>query len=413
MKGDVSKKRVALKTGVCVFVLALVALPAVFISGVYGYLPALFTLGAVLLSFVYMRILKANLRYEEISDFQDCRRETEVGFTVKLRNLSPLVFPRLEPVFYISDIFGDDDTVTSQNITLGPREERGFEFTVRFDHIGSYSAGIKKIIVHDLLGLFTCELRNTKRHRVDVSPKIFDVSSLDVSQTVLTESERQLAPTALDGADYIGVREYVWGDPIKTIHWKLSARGDTYLTKQFESYGVIGVSVLLDFFSPHYDADTLMSVFDAVVESGLSIGSYAEENGMEHEVVYRNKNGETRRVGYGRGPGYADIVSDMPRISATDGERRGAELLQNEAGSRYSHGTIVYCTANPTAETADILSELKLRRKHPVLIAVIPETATGKKRDELMRPLRSLEYDGIPYYVLSSARELGGGERAV
>jgi uncharacterized protein (DUF58 family) len=395
-----------------VFVLALLSVPAVFINGVYGYLPALFAVFALLLSLGYLAALKRSLVFAEISDFSNCRRETEVGFTVELRNRSPLIFPRLEPVFYISDIFGGDDTLTSQRITLSPREKRGFDFTVRFDHIGSYSAGIKKIVIHDLLGLFSCELKNAKRYRVDVSPKIFDVSNLDIAHTVLTESEKHRAPTTIDGADYIGVREYVWGDPIKTIHWKLSARGETYLTKQFESYGIVGVSVLFDFFSPKYDAETMMSVFDAVVESGLSIGYFAEENGMEHEIVYKDFRGETKRVSRGRGEDLSDIIADMPRISHTDGARLGVGLLSEEAGSRYSHGNIVYCTANPTEEIADMLCELKLKRKRPLLIAVIPEKIADDKKDELMRPLKTLEYEGIPYYVLASARELGGGERA-
>jgi uncharacterized protein (DUF58 family) len=390
----------------------ILALPCVFINNIYGYLPVLSFLVMLAVSYTYLMLIRRKLAYEELSDLPSCRRETEVDFTVRLRNSSPFVYPRLEPYFYISDLFGDDDNVTAQAVTLAPREERSFDFAVRFDHIGSYSAGLKKIVIHDLLGLFSCTIDNPKRYRVSVAPKIFDVSSLHVSNTVLTESEHMIVPITNEGADYTGVREYVWGDPIKTIHWKLSARSDTYLTKQFESYGTVGITVVLDFFSPEYDTNTLMSVFDAVVESGLSVGNYAEENGMEYEIVYMNKDGEKRMFNRGRGGDYEDVIEDMPRISSTEDADRGVELLREEMSSRYSHGNVIYCTANPTQEAMDTLSEMKLRKKSPALFAIVPDGLDDDARQQLLKPLRTLDYEGIAYYIMSSARELGGGEKS-
>jgi len=409
MKRERRKKNI--RWIVCAVVLCALAAPAVFMNNIYGYLPILAAVCAILCSFVYLVMLRKRLTYEEISDLSNCLRETEVDFIVRLKNGTPLVCPRLEPYFYISDIFGGDDTVTSEVVTLAPREERKFDFSVRFDHIGTYSAGIRRIVVFDLIGLFSYTIENSKRHKVSVSPKLFDVEKLRISNTSLTESERMIVPITSDGADYTGVREYVWGDPIKTIHWKLSARSESYLTKQFESYGTVGVTVILDFFSPKYDTDTLMSVFDAVVESGLSVGNYARENGMEYEIVYTNKQGEKKKFSKAPGEDFADIIEDMPRISTSSGSGSGTKLLREEGNARYSHGNIVYCTANPTEEATDVLAGLKQRKKHPVLIAVVPQKLEGDERQRRLKPLRTLEYEDIPYYILSHARELGGGEK--
>ncbi|MDR3225479.1 MAG: DUF58 domain-containing protein [Clostridiales Family XIII bacterium] len=405
------RKKKSIRWVVCAAALCVLAAPAVFMNDLYGYLPILAAGVSILCSFAYLTALRKRLTYEEVSDLSNCRRETEVDFVVRLRNGTPLVCPKLEPYFYISDIFGGDDAVTSEVITLAPREERTFDFAVRFDHIGTYSAGVRKIVVHDLIGLFSYTIENPTRHKVSVSPKLFDVEKLHISNTSLSESERMIVPITSDGADYTGVREYVWGDPIKTIHWKLSARGESYLTKQFESYGTVGVTVILDFFSPEYDTDTLMSVFDAVVESGLSVGNYARENGMEYEIVYTNKQGEKKKFSKAPGENFADIIEDIPRISTSSGSDNGVKLLREEGNARYSHGNIVYCTANPTEEAANVLAELKQRKKHPALIAVVPKKLEGGERRHRLRPLRTLEYENIPYYILSHARELGGGEK--
>jgi hypothetical protein len=399
----------------CLLVVLLTAIPVVFMNSIYGYLPAIAVILAIAVSSVYLLLLKKSLIFEELSDLTNCRRETDIDFTVLLRNKSILVFPKLETFFYISDLFDENDTITSSVITLASKETRKFNFSIRFDHIGSYSAGLKRIVIHDMLGLFSFTIENSKKYRVNVTPKIFDVDNLRISHTALTDSEKMIVPTAKDGSDYTGVREYVWGDPIKTIHWKLSARHEGYLTKQFESYGVVGLSIVLDFYSPKYDNETLMSIFDSVVESGLSIANYAEANGMEYEIAYTNKNGESSKFNQGGHGDYSEVFSNMPRITTSSsasliGSGTGPDLLLEVGDASYSYGNIIYISANITDEISDILISLKSKTKYPIFFAVIPNNLSEDELAKLKRPLRLLDAAGIAYYTLFSARELGGGE---
>jgi uncharacterized protein (DUF58 family) len=404
------KNGIILKIIICVLIVTGTAIPAVFMNSIYGYLPVLTVIIAIGLSYCYLILLKRSLTFEEMSNLQNCRRGADVDFTVNMRNKSFLVYPGLEVFFYISDIMNEHDTVTSQVITLASREERKFDFTVRFDHIGTYSAGLKRMVVHDLLGLFSYSITNLREYKVNVAPKIFDIDRVRVSSTVLTDSEKMIVPTQNDGADYTGVREYVWGDPIKTIHWKLSARSDNYLTKQFENYGVVGMTIILDYFSPKYDNETLMSVFDAIVETGLSIGNFAEENGMDYEIIYTDKNGEHKKFNTGRHSDFVDVIGEMQRISYTEGANKGAELLLSEGNARYAHGNIVYCTADINSEITEIMVALKSNGKNPILCVVVPKSLEGDERDKYLRPVRALGGAGIACYIISSAEELGKGE---
>ena len=67
------------------------------------------------------------------------------------------------------------------------------------------------------------------------------------------------------------------------------------MTKQMESYGTSGISVVLNFISPAYSPETLMSIFDCLVETGLSVCSYAKKNGMDYEILYYDRNEQKRR----------------------------------------------------------------------------------------------------------------------
>ena len=395
----------------CAAAVCITAVPAVFVNTAYGYLPVLVILSAMAASWVYLQILKRTWTYEEISDFTNCSRGTQVEFSVKVANRFLLVYPKVELFFYISDLFGETDTITESVITLAPKEKRQFDFGVRFDHIGTYSAGLKKIRIHDLLGLFSCEVGNLKEYKVNVSPKIFDVADLYISDSTMTESQKMVVPAVIDGADYAGVREYVWGDPIKNIHWKLSARTEVYMTKQFESYGVPGVDVILDFTAPAEDSEVLMSLFDGVVETALSVAEYTMDQGMDCELLYMNRKGIKTRIQLGTDRDYMDMIQDMPAISVKKEGTTGIDLLREECNSLYSQGNIAFCTADVTEELGDLMIQIKNRRKNPMLFVILPEHITGDERTGRLKPLGMLGQAGIQYHVLSSAGELGGGEK--
>lgn len=408
---NAERRRLIRKILFCVFAVLITGVPAVFLNTIYGYLPVIVVIMGILLSYGYLHVLRRTLEYTELSDLSNCQRGTEVEFTVRIRNKFFLVYPKMELYFYISDLFGEEDTVTKSVITLAPKENRQFDFSVRFDHIGTYSTGLKRIKIYDLLGLFTYMLKNPKEYQVNVAPKIFDVSNLQISNTTLTESQKMVIPTVIDGSDYAGVREYVWGDPIKTIHWKLSARTETYMTKQFESYGVTGISIILDFLSPAYEAETLMSMFDSVVETGLSIAEYAEDNGMEYEILYKDHRGEKKKANTGRYIDYVGMIRDMPRISVDQGKPSGTELLREERNSFYSQGNIAFCTANLTEELVSMLVEIHNQRKNPILFLMLPEHMGDEEKEDYLKPLATLDSANVFYYILSSAKELGGGEK--
>lgn len=404
-------KRKIRKLVFCILAAAIAAAPAVFVNTIYGYLPVLAVLTGMAVSGVYLRLLKKTLKYEEMSNFRNCQRGTQIEFSVLVENKFFLLYPRVELFFYISDIFGDADTVTKSVITLAPKEKRQFDFGVRFDHIGTYSAGLRKIRIHDLLGLFSCEIHNKKEYQVNVSPRIFDVSDIYISDSVMTESQKISAPAVIDGTDYAGVREYVWGDPIKNIHWKLSARTETYMTKQFESYGVPGVEIILDFLVPAGDPETLMTLFDGIVETGLSVAEYALDQGMDCDLIYVNRNGGKTKTAYSRSIDHLDMIRNMSGIKKEKEETTGIDLLKEECSSIYSQGNIAFCTANVTDEAGDMMLQIRNRKKNPMLFVILPEDLTDEQRRERLKPLGVMGQSGLRYHVISSAGELGGGEK--
>ena len=394
----------------CVLTIGICLIPAVFINTLYGYLPVL--MAAILIggSYGYMRVLRRSLQYAEDSDMANCVRGTKIDFSVLLKNRSILFYPLVEPYFYIADLFGADDSLLSDIITLAPREERRFEFDARFDHIGTYNAGLRRIRLQDLLGLFTYTIENEKQYTVSVIPQVYEIDKLPVSKNAASESQKMTVSNPTDSSDYAGVREYVIGDPIKNIHWKLSARTTGYMTKVFESYSNTGICSILDFHAPAYSSDEMMSAFDCIVETALSIGRYAIKEGLESEIRYYDKYGEKVQVSSYNQDDFGSMVENMPRIHAGRNEYRAVDLLLEEGGSLYSQGNLAICTADITPELIEALIAVRSRRKNPMLFAAVPDGISEEKRQKILSDLTALEEFRIFYHVLSDASSLEGGD---
>ena len=395
---------------ICLVILfVLLIVPMVFLNNLFGYLPAIMLALLLAYSKIYVLLLKRMLVFEEQSSIANCVRGTDSRFAVNIRNKSILVYPRLEIYFTMSDLFGGEDSVSSSVITLGPLERRAFQFDLELAHIGTYEAGLKKVIIHDLLGIFRAELENENTYQIRVAPRIFDAAKIRVSNSTFTESKQMLIPTSMDGMDYTGVREYVMGDPIKTIHWKLSALTNEYVARQYESYGNTGISILMDFLSPLYDTESMMSIFDGIVETALSVEQYAKRNGIEADILYYNRQMAKKQYMSRANRDYFSLISDLPKVTAEKGKMDAMNLLREESRATYGHGNIAFVTARVTPELARTLTEIKVRRRNPLLFVIVPSILTGNERRKYLKPLRALDFARIPYYVLETAEELTGG----
>jgi hypothetical protein len=95
----------------------------------------------------------------------------------------------------------------------------------------------------DPLGLFRRRMAMGPSERAVVLPRFSTLGAGDRPR----EFEAALAaPRAGSGNEILGVREYQRGDPLRRIHWRLSARRGELVVREFEPPGVRVLTVLLD-----------------------------------------------------------------------------------------------------------------------------------------------------------------------
>ena len=103
------------------------------------------------------------------------------------------------------------------------------------EHCGSYEYKLIKLQVYDLLGFFHIGKRIGRTYEILVKP----VPSIpDIMPNTYGFKAKNLRKSNQPISEIYDIRDYQPGDPVKSIHWKMSAKKDKLLVKEaFELYG--------------------------------------------------------------------------------------------------------------------------------------------------------------------------------
>jgi uncharacterized protein (DUF58 family) len=385
-------------------------LPAVFVEGMYGWLPALFLLCALLLSMGYMFLLRRGLRCHVSVDLQTCRRGEEAQFAVDLFNESRLVLSKGIAEIYTNDDTGNDLTSINAVFSMGKERSQRIAFQVRFAHIGVYHAGIRRFELFDPMGLFHVSLPVAENSfPVSVLPHVVEINSMHFANENRAETMRSPKRSIEgEGMDYSGVRDYVAGDPIKQIHWKLSAHMGDYMTKIMEMQTNTGISIILDTTSSPYTGEEVLTVYDAIIESGLSAARYAARRGLDCDLTYTDRLGRHRRMIPDKENAAARIVGDLPQLHTNADSRDGVELVTQNSRFTYGQSNLIICTGRLDRELVQSIVQAKKRGRVPFVIAAVPPGTDLKDRSQrgLADARRVLRMAQIPCMIISDVSEL-------
>lgn len=152
---------------------------------------------------------------------------------IRLENrcVLPLVTARI--CMETGNIFLGEKTAHDLIVPVKPMGTTVVEYPLRSDYVGNVEITAVKIVLEDLLGFHAVS------REVQVTKNVFVIPSGGAEQEfVLNDFEKgmdEVEESKLKGSDFSDVsqvREYVPGDALKNIHWKLSAKRDVLMVKE-------------------------------------------------------------------------------------------------------------------------------------------------------------------------------------
>lgn len=393
-------RRIIVSSVMCV----LLAVPTFFLRGPFGYFPVLFFVAAAGLSFCYIWLLKRSFSFLQPTEVRQCERGKEEQFTACVKGNGFLLFPRVTSRFYANNLFGQVSQTTEVDIVLAPGVQKTFGFNISFDHLGTYETGISSVRIYDLFGLFYLPQKNPGESRIMVKPRALDVTCFDFTEEAGRQVNRTASKSKIESNDYSGIRQYVPGDAIKNIHWKLSAHAHDYMVRQFESYTSRGYTVYLDLETTGYTPDILPDLYDCLVETAYSVAAHVLQKQEDLELIY-SKEGLPKLALPKSRDSLDATVTDLGGISISNNGQL-IDLLETSVSRQYGLDILVICTANLSEPLVQILSAAKEQRKAVFLFYAVSTEHKHDLSTEEHGLLDALLEIGIETCVLDKADEI-------
>lgn len=160
-------------------------------------------------------------------------RRNEFQFRIHLDN--PTILFANNCVVFVTvtnELFGEK-TTHSINIPINPFVESKVDYPVKSSHCGVITVSVDSVRVFDLFNLFRFNRDISLTREIPVFPdeKVIDETfHMDFSEGYNNLEESTIK--GHDTSDVSEIREYIPGDKLQNIHWKLSAKKDILMVKE-------------------------------------------------------------------------------------------------------------------------------------------------------------------------------------
>ena len=153
-----------------------------------------------------------------------------------LNNRCLLPVNKVKALIEIKDVMRGRKKKDWMTLPTVPRGESEYIQSVSFSGTGNYEIILRKLRIYDITGLFGWNIRTKRQGIVQVMPEVHDVP---VRMTLATKNfygEADVYDENLPGQDkseLFQVREYRPGDRLQNVHWKLTAKQDEMIVKEY------------------------------------------------------------------------------------------------------------------------------------------------------------------------------------
>jgi uncharacterized protein (DUF58 family) len=308
---------------------------------------------------------------------------------------------------------------------IGAREVRTYSAYTLLTQRGEFQLGPTELYSGDPFGLFAFHKTFPVENKVMVLPYFVHLNSFPFPQGILTGGRIQQLKTAEVTPHAAGVREYAPGDPLKRIHWPITARRDRFMVKEFDQDPQADVWILLD---AHKDVQYSHPDDDVVVPPADRFWLWKNRyqfslptDTFEYSVSVA-ASAASYYLRMGLAVGFISVGQLSIALSAERGERQLTKILENLAflksegnlpflglvEAQISHlprgSIVVMVTASGNDNITAAADALQQRRMKPVAVLVDGATFGGETSVE---PLAAnLRQHRLPVSVVKKGVDL-------
>lgn len=256
-----------------------------------GFIPSFFF--NTLLTLLFASIGYTIYVYVRIKFVQDIEKHLvvkgeNVKLIVKICNEDLLIFPYIFVSFFGSHSLFNADSY-SQSLSVTPFSKKEFVFNMACKYRGQYEIGVSDIYIEDFLGLIRLKYRIPETKKILVYPSIQSLDKFDVFTNSCSDSQNFSSGVSEDVSNIKDLRSYVYGDSLKKIHWKQTAKKNQLMIKNFQSTTDVNVNILLDLSKNKYSEENNIIVEDKLIEAVICVAHYYLFKNISINFIYFDK----------------------------------------------------------------------------------------------------------------------------
>ena len=320
---------------------------ALLVAGKYSG-ERLFFVGFILLCFIVLIALLSlaygglAFKYLQRLSPQSGVKGQDVSLTMAVHNdfWFPIPHIRLHYQTIDSQLNGSPESFTAVLLPRGHGEQT---LSIHCRYRGRWDVGLTHVELEDFFGLFRLRMKVGRflGHRpvkLLVRPRVLHIDRLPLLQRNDEGPVESLPRRSDEMAMYSDIRKYRTGDPVKRIHWKLTARHRDLMVKNYEETSLPDLLLYVDTMAHGLPRAQQLTLEDTVVECATAVVRYLLDARLPVSMVAY---GKARVQLRGAQPEHFAALYNLLGELPFDGQFPMSDVLMNDLKAITRAGNLV------------------------------------------------------------------------
>lgn len=233
---------------------------------------------------------------------RNCTAGQNIPINIEIRNDSkmPVFAARIAVSYKLS--YMDEPSVIKISTPLFPGTSQILTTSFSSQHYGIVTLSIMKIRIYDMLHISTLSVPAgniySENSSVIILPDVLPLQNRisDYSDSGLDSDNYSADKPGDDPSEIFSLHEYSDGDKMSRIHWKLTAKQNELMVKDYSLPICDNILIITDTYLEQSDDRTRARIYDALISLTASLSERLCENNVRHQICVYNENQRSMNV---------------------------------------------------------------------------------------------------------------------
>jgi len=353
-------------------------------------------------SFFHMVTCYFLVKYEQDLDSDSVIKGDKVAFSLHIINRSFFILPYISIRFWEAGV-GVIHQAEIKNIALQPFGKREFKFEYIYKYKGCFNIGVSEIEVQDFLGIFKLVRRNKRPLLITVYPRRIDIDSFALNTNYSFGDILNFIGIHEDTSTIKEINKYSYGDSLKKVHWKLTAKTNELMVKKYENYASASAVYIIDLKNNSFSKEDNAIIEDKHIETAIAVLKR-----LIYDCAYVNLVYTTEKITNIQCKSTSDFdnVYEILAKVKFDQNIKFKDIIYSQINQNINNSNIIISTSNLDCELYETLSKTKLLGYGISLIHISTKEISGKKETGNESILSLLSELGIKVYNINMSEDI-------